>query len=95
MTVHDIDLIGFGYAGSCREHTSLPSDERSTPMSWIRGNTETGRVLEVKVTYHLYQYGIEIRVESMKNDGSQSSIVISRSMNKYVDELLQENGEIY
>ena len=50
MTVHDIDLIGFGYAGSCREHTSLPSDERSTPMSWIRGNTETGRVLEVKVT---------------------------------------------
>ena len=32
--------------------------------------------------YHLYQYGIEIKIASMKNDGSQSWTVISRGMKK-------------
>ena len=50
-------------------------------------------VLEVKVTYHLYQYGIKIRVKSVKNDGSQTWIVISRGTHKYVDELLEEHGK--
>ena len=80
-----MDLTGFGYAGSCREYTSPRNDERSTPKGWIRGDTNIGP-LEVKVTYHLYQYGIEINIDSMKNDGSQSWIVISRGMNKYVDD---------
>ena len=35
-------------------------------------------LLEVKVTHQLYQYGIEIKIGSMTNDGSQSWIVISR-----------------
>ena len=48
-------------------------------------------VLEVNVTYHLYQYGIEMKIVSMQNDGSQSWIVISKGMNKYVDELPEEN----
>ena len=37
--------------------------------------------------------GIGIKIDSMKNDGSQSWIVISRWMNKYVNELPEENGE--
>ena len=49
-------------------------------------------VLEVKVTSHLYQYGIEIKIGSMKNDGSHSWIVISRCMNEHV-ELPEENGK--
>ena len=32
-------------------------------------------------------------VNSLKNDGSQSWIVICRGMSKYVDELREENGE--
>ena len=31
----------------------------------------------VKVTYHSYQYGFEVRVKSFKDDGSHSLIVIS------------------
>ena len=69
------------------------SDERSIPKGWIRGNTKIGPVLEVKVTYHLYQHGIEIKVDSMKN-GSQSWIEFSRRMNKYVNELPEENCRI-
>ena len=85
VTIHDLD-DGFGNAGACREYTLLRSDENSTPKGWIRGNTKIGPVLEVKVTHHSYQCGIEIRVGSLKNDGSQSWIVICRGMNKYVDE---------
>ena len=36
MTIHDMDLDGFGSAGPCREYTSLRSDENSTPKVRIR-----------------------------------------------------------
>ena len=49
--------------------------------------------LDVQVTCRLYQYGIEIKNDYLKNDGSQSWIVISRGMNKYVNDLLEENGK--
>ena len=93
MAVHDIELTGFGYAGSCREYTSPRDDERSTPKEWIRGDTKIGPILEVKVTHHLYQHGIEIKIDSMQKGRSQSWIVISRGMNKYVNELSEENGK--
>ena len=66
MTLHYIDLNGFGRAGSCRECTSSRSDETSTPKRWIRGDTKIGPVLQVKVTYRLYKCGIEIGVTSLK-----------------------------
>ena len=37
LTSHDIELTGFGCAGSCREHTTLRDDDRSKPKGWIRG----------------------------------------------------------
>ena len=64
QTFHDFD-DGFGSAGSCREYKLPRSDELSTPKGLIRGNTKIGSVLEVKITYHLYQYGIKIRVETL------------------------------
>ena len=51
-------------------------DEDSIPTGWIRGHTKMGPVREVEATYHLEQYGIEVRDESLKNDGSLSWIVI-------------------
>ena len=74
------------------ENASPQDDERLTPQGWILGNTKICPVLKVKVTYHLYQYGIEIKVDSMKNDGSLSWIVISKGMNKIVDGLPEENA---
>ena len=52
-----------------------------------------GPILEVKGTHHLYQNGVEINFDSVQNDGSQSWIVISRGMNKYVNELPEEKGQ--
>ena len=44
--------------GSRREYTSRRSDENATPKGWIREGTKIGPVLEVQVTYHMYQNGI-------------------------------------
>ena len=71
--------------------TSLRDDERSTPKGWIRGHTKIDRVLEIKLACHLYQYGIEIKNDSIENDGSHSWTVISRELNKYANELPEEN----
>ena len=35
---------------------------------------------------------IEVKIDSLKNDGSQFWTVISRGMNKYVTKLPEENG---
>ena len=75
------------------KNTSPRDDERSIPKGWVRGNTKGGPVLQVNVTNYLERYGIEIKTDSMQNDGSQSWIVISRGMNKYVSELPEENGK--
>ena len=62
VTIHAIELTGFGYAGSSREYTSPQDDGRYKSKEWIRGNTRTGPVLEVKDTCHLYHDGIEIKI---------------------------------
>ena len=51
-----------------------------------------GPVLEVKVTNHLDRCGIDIKIRSMQKDGrTQSWVVISRSVDKCVTELSEEN----
>ena len=37
------------------------------------------------------QHGAEIKSDSLQNDGCQSWMVISRGMNKYATDLLEEN----
>ena len=54
---------------------------------------EIGPVSQGKITYHLYQNGIDIKIDSMKNDGSQSCMVISCRKDKYVNELPEEIGK--
>ena len=91
---HDDPCHGFDWIRTCwnmPKYTSLRSDERSTPKGWSRGATKIGPVLQVKVAYHLDQYGIRSNIDSMQEDGSQSWIVISRRMNKYVNDLPEEN----
>ena len=59
----------------------------------IRGNRKIGQGLDVWVSHRLYRSGNEIRVVSIKNDGSQSCIVLSKGMNKHVDKFHEENDE--
>ena len=50
-----------------------------------------GPVLEVKLTNYVERYGIEVEINSMPNDRTQSWIVINRGIKKYVTELPDEN----
>ena len=89
VTSHDLDG-GFGGAGACRECMLPRNDEDAVPIGWVRGHENcpgTGS------QYHSYQYGIQVRVKTLKNCGSHSWIVISGGMNKYVVEPCEENGK--
>ena len=46
---------------------------------------------EVKITNYMERVGIEMRINSVQKDGSQSWTVISRSIDQYVTELSEEN----
>ena len=50
---------------SCQEYTLPRSEEKSRVRGWIRGNTNIGPVLDVKVCYHQGRYGVEIMIESL------------------------------
>ena len=87
MTKHIDEFTQFTETVTCREHTS-PRDEKSTdPKGWIRGNTRTGRVLEVTTSYLQGKYGVEIRIESVNKDNSHSWVRISHGLNKLVTDL--------
>ena len=46
---------------------------------------------EVKITNYMERVGIEMRINSVQKDGSQSWTVISRSIDQCVTELSEEN----
>ena len=88
-TIHDVEMAKPGCPEPCRECTLPRDDDLLWPKRQIRGKT-IGPALEVIVTGHQGRYGIEIRIDSMQNDGCQIWIVISRGMNKYVTEMREE-----
>ena len=90
-TIRDVQLEGFCCSNSCREYSHPRHDHRSEPEGAIRGSTKIGPVLEVKVTTHFVRCVIEIKISSVSKNGTQSWIVISRSVSKKVTELLEEH----
>ena len=56
-------------------------DKGSKPKGWNRGNAKLARYWKSKL--QLNRYGIEIKTDSLQNDGTESWIVIS-SVNKCV-----------
>ena len=80
---------------ACREYT-LPRDDPASPQpkGWIQGNMRIGPILEVTTSFQHFKYGIEIRIESVNKDNSQSWIRISYGTVKYVIDSIQDNTEI-
>ena len=78
----------------CREYTLPRDDPASQPKDWIQGNMRIGPVLEVTTSFPNYKYGIEIRIESVNQDDSQSWVRISFGTVKYVIDSNQNNTEI-
>ena len=78
----------------CREYTLLRDDSASQAKGWIQGNLRIGSVLEVTTSFQHFTYGIEIRIESVNKDSSQSWVRISYGTVKYVIDSIQDNTEI-
>ena len=87
MTIPCVKLEGYGVTRSCREYTYNRNDKQAHPKLLVTGNTKLGSVLEVLVTKHLGRYGIETVFDATEEDGSQSWVVMGRSVEKYVTEL--------
>ena len=73
---------------ACREYT-LPQDyPASEPKGWIRGNTRIGPILEVTTSFQHFKFGVEVRIQSVNEDNSQSWVRISygtvRHVNNYI-----------
>ena len=80
-------LKGYRLTCSCREYTHSRQDERALLKRKINFDTKIGTVLEVLVTKHVDRYGIDLRIDSVMSDGTQSLVVISRGVEKCVTEL--------
>ena len=87
MTKDTEEFSQFTEPVACREYT-LPRYEKSShPKGWIRGNTETGPVLEVTTSNLQGKHEVEIRIESVNNDKSHLWVGISHGLNKLVTDL--------
>ena len=92
-TIHDLDDGIGGSTGACREFFTT----RRLCLFWARRvdpwtYEDQPSSSSHRITYHSEQFGIEIQVQSMRNDGSLSWIMISRGMNTYVEEINEEKG---
>ena len=83
---------GFGdMTGGFREYIEPRDDPCTEIRTWIGGHTKIWPVLQLRnvrcALADLNTYGIDIQILSMSGDGWKSWVVISRSPNRYVDEL--------
>ena len=78
---------------ACREYTLPRDDKASQPKGWIRGNTRIGPVLEVTTSFQHFNYGIEIRIESVNKDNSHSWVRISYGTVRYANNYIKYDTE--
>ena len=92
-TGEDVD-DGFGnLIASCREYPSSRTNPDSEAKLWMYTYAEIGLVLDVKVICHHNVHGTEIQICSTSGDKTKVWVVISRSSNRYVDELRHRESQ--
>ena len=77
---------------ACREYT-LPRDDPRLlrRKDGIQGNTRIGPILEVTTTFQHFKFGVEVRIQSVKEDNSQSWVRISFGTIRYVNNYVKYN----
>ena len=74
---------------ACREYTLPRDDPASQPKGWIRGNTRIGPILEVTTSFQHFKFGVEVRIQSVNEDNSQSWVRISYGTIRYVNNYIK------
>ena len=78
---------------ACREYTLPRDDPASEPKGWIQGNTRIGPFLEVTTSFQHFKFGVEVRIQSMKEDNSHSWVRISYGTIRYVNNYIKYNTQ--
>ena len=78
---------------ACLEYTLLRDDPASEPKGWIQGNTRIGPILEVTTGFQHFKYGIEVRIQSVNEDNSQSWVRISYGTIRYVNNYIKDDTQ--
>ena len=78
---------------ACREYTLPRDDPASEPKGWIQGNTRIGPILEVTTSFQHFKFGVEVRIQSMKEDNSHSWVRISYGTVRYVNNYIKYNTQ--
>ena len=78
---------------ACREYTLPRDDPASEAKGWIQGNTRLGPILEVKTSFQHFKFGVEVRIQSMKEDNSHSWVRISYGTIRYVNNYIKYNTQ--
>ena len=78
---------------ACREYTLPRDDPASEAKGWIQGNTRIGPILEVTTTFQHFKFGVEVRIQSVKEDNSQSWVRISYGTVRYVNNYIKDDTE--
>ena len=74
---------------ACREYT-LPRDDPAPELKgWIQGDTRIGPILEVTTSFQHFKFGVEVRIQSMKEDNSHSWVRISHGTVRYVNNYIK------
>ena len=74
---------------ACREYILPRDDPASEPKGWIQGNTRIGPNLEVTTSFQHFKFGVEVRIQSMKEDNSHSWVRISVGTVRYVNNYIK------
>ena len=78
---------------ACREYTLPRDDPASEPKGSIQGNTRVGPILEVTTSFQHFKFGVEVRIQSVKEDDSQSWVRISYGTIRYVNNYIKYNTQ--
>ena len=85
----------FQHTVACHEYTLPRDDPASEPKGWIQGNTRIGPILEVTTSFQHFKYGVEVRIQSVKEDNSQSWVRISYGTICYVNNCIKYNTQSF
>ena len=78
---------------ACREYTLPRDDPASEAKGWIQGNTRIGPILEVTTSFQHFKFGVEVRIQSVKEDNSRSWVRISYGTIRYVNNYIKYNTQ--
>ena len=81
----------FLHTVGCREYTLPRDDQASEPKGWIRGNTRIGPILEFTTSFQHFKFGVDVRIQSVNEDNSQSWVRISFGTIRYVNNYVKYN----